>query len=71
MNKNEICANCKFFKETPLEGKDQGLCRANPPKQHALGSQQGVQFVSTFPSIKKEDWCGRFEPEVSKLGIDN
>lgn len=71
MNHNEVCQNCKFFKETPLDANNQGQCRQLPPKQFAIRSQQGLQIVSAYPNVGKSDFCGNFELELANTGLDN
>jgi len=66
------CENCSaFHMETDLDSiKDLqkrmqalGECRANPRQVFMAMSQQGPQFVSVWPSVKRDQWCREFRPK--------
>lgn len=62
MNVLRACGNCKFWQET-REGAEEGQCRTEAPKMFAVPGKFGLQFMSTWPASKRNDWCAKFEPE--------
>lgn len=63
------CEQCKFFLATPLQAKDAGQCRKAPPTVFCLMTQQGPQFISTWPSVQSDHYCGVFEAKESDVKI--
>lgn len=47
------CGTCKFY--------NAGECRFNPPTFAEVASYRGLEVVSRFPSVKKDDWCGKYK----------
>jgi hypothetical protein len=70
----EKCGNCRFYLHTE---NGSGACRAHPPMlffmqqpPHPSPLEIGgkrvmtaaqAQFVSQFPPMKSEGWCGEYE----------
>lgn len=60
------CENCKFFKATPLQGKEVGQCRCNAPQVFPVPSHNGIGFVTSWPSVQGVDeGCGKGEPKLN------
>ncbi len=64
------CQDCKYFKLTPVEGRDPkafGQCRKYAPRwtpQRAVGlSKDGrlSYLTSGWPSVGIDFWCGEHE----------
>ena len=56
MIENErCCQNCRFYYE--------GDCRRFPPQ---VGCEPNSEYSSSvfyaFPNVRKEEWCGEFQP---------
>lgn len=68
MNKPR-CENCKFYQSPEAM---QGQCLANPPTVIMIMSSLGTpQFMSTWPNVKKDHWCGKFEEKPSSIELSN
>lgn len=62
MDNKPCCDNCLFYHATPLETKNQGQCRERPPTVFCVMSQQGPGFITAWPTVREENWCGSYEP---------
>jgi len=64
------CANCKFCSRG--DGQDL-LCRRLPPQSTVVlrpaQTLQGTQLVPTpvtsWPLVRKDEWCGEFEMQLT------
>lgn len=62
---NEKCINCVFY--------DDSVCRRFPPKVNCYEyevfeygkNERKIGFVSEFPEVNKENWCGEFKEKKS------
>ncbi|MBU92080.1 MAG: hypothetical protein CML88_00930 [Rhodobiaceae bacterium] len=52
----QACANCNFFDN---QNQYSGSCRINPP------SFLKEDNKAVWPTVKVEDWCGRFEDKAA------
>ena len=52
----QACANCNFFDN---QNQYSGSCRINPP------SFLKEDNKAVWPTVKIEDWCGRFEDKAA------
>lgn len=51
------CGNCRFYFE---DGRE---CRRYPPTVWSEGqSETSCSYCCSFPSMRKEEWCGEFQP---------
>ncbi len=48
------CETCEFF-------YTEGQCRFNPPTFVAVAIYGGMEVISRFPSVHKDDWCGKYK----------
>lgn len=74
------CKACAFF--FGEDNRQQGQCRAEPPKAHfvpipqapGLAGANEVRMqlapVSVFPTVTTDAWCGAFEPLEAETGTD-
>ena len=63
-----ICDTCAAFGPQVdhgqvVECEDDGACRADPPTMLLVEDDDGWGFVSLFPPVNREDWCGRWIPK--------
>lgn len=79
---NEMsCANCRFATVVPGQSMSVRHCRRVPPISSPLITQQArpglpetppmqaIQFMSAFPTVRLDDWCGEFVPRAQTAGI--
>ena len=52
------CETCRWFENL---SEALGHCHKNPPI--IFGSPDG-EFMSDFPEVDPEDWCGRWEERI-------
>lgn len=60
---NASCRKCTFFDHHPKAtavGRDDGLCRYNPPVTQPGPTEHGL-----WPVVSVRDWCGHFAAAVS------
>lgn len=55
------CATCNWF-DPPL-ALEIGHCRKNPPATFRTGEDE---YVSVFPEVHPEDWCGQWEGKADE-----
>lgn len=61
--KNTICNECLFFKQINMEV---GECRRHPPTivgalhERSEDVNEEVSFMTRWPVIAGDDWCGEF-----------
>jgi hypothetical protein len=61
------CKDCKYF----VPGKQNlGECHINPPSVVVTqgptlpgGGGRGSHISGAFPTVRQNDWCGKFEPK--------
>ena len=53
----KACANCAHYQAAASAA---GECRRHAPQTVAFEVDDEVTFVTRFPSVKAEDWCGEF-----------
>ena len=65
------CIACRFFcaETAPVSDTDivDGQCRRHPPKSHYAGDDGGPLFVTSFPEVYSNMWCGDF---VARLAAE-
>lgn len=54
------CVNCIHYFIEP-ENVTQGTCRFNPPSVFLVVTQKGPAYCSSFPTVKQDWTCGKFE----------
>lgn len=68
------CDRCEFSTlQNPIMPKSALECRAVPPTAWvAMNPQTGPQVLGRFwPSVKREDWCGKFQLRSSLKNKQN
>jgi len=56
------CDACKFYSPAG----NCGVCRLNPPTVVV----QGNDINTAYPSIRPDDWCGKFDQDLSKAASE-
>jgi len=54
MEREEKCLECHYWE--PIDSKDTGECRFNPPTLTVKG-----RATNCWPKTNGEDWCGQFK----------
>lgn len=54
----KTCTSCKYWNATD---SSKGECRRHAPQTVVFKVDEDVQFESSFPVTKSDDWCGDFE----------
>jgi hypothetical protein len=73
-NGQDSCSSCMYSKFAKLSD-EQGACHCNPPsiitvpQSDRLTGQMSLTVQSFFPIIKRDVWCGAYEPAFE--GIDD
>lgn len=74
------CSTCVFATMVPGQGMNVRHCRRVPPISSPLIVQQArpglpgapptqaIQFMSAFPTVRPDDWCGEFQPRQQVAG---
>ncbi len=57
--KTAACGKCVYWNS---QDSAKGECRRHAPQTVVFKVDEKVQYESTFPTTKAEDWCGDFEP---------
>ena len=58
MPMNDICANCKWFRQTE---PDKGMCHRYPPVPYPTGPGQVTAF---WPVVQVSTGCGEWTPAI-------
>jgi len=56
--KTAACGKCVYWHSSE---SSKGECRRHAPQTVVFKVDDEVQYESTFPKTKAEDWCGDFE----------
>lgn len=62
------CGSCRF--STPGIGVDNKIdfhvrtCKWGPPTPHLVQTNQGMQVMNVYPTMRAADWCHRFEAKL-------
>lgn len=57
------CIDCKWSVKSPNDIRGVAReCHVGPPAAHLVPTAQGPGFLTAFPTVQPDQWCGRFEP---------
>lgn len=59
------CGDCLWSTKAPNDIRGIAReCHARPPAAYLVQTPTGAGFMTAFPTVQPDQWCGEFKPAV-------